>query len=295
MCRRVYFWGGAAFALAALAFLSSPPNAHAADTLELHADITSAGGGGNNPVTALDETAAGVAIPGPYSPTTTADTAPGIGTLTIGSAQTPLVILVPGGTFMVFGSTSTSNAQSPGNPGSLTSNSLSILNISPFAVTVDLKITDINYTAPPSPVLAQTSASGTFTAINGNTDVTGSSAHALAWFDSANNRFGGSAVAPSGGATKTLDFTASGLTGLTASYNAGNPVTPGLSYSPMYSMTVELIFTLAANTQLTSRADTELTIGQAVPEPSTAVSAGIAGLMGLGYGWRRRQKAKVAA
>jgi len=33
----------------------------------------------------------------------------------------------------------------------------------------------------------------------------------------------------------------------------------------------------------------------AVPEPSTFVSAGIAGVMGLGYGWRRRRKAKLAA
>jgi len=35
-------------------------------------------------------------------------------------------------------------------------------------------------------------------------------------------------------------------------------------------------------------------VATATPEPSTLVSGAIAGLMGIGYGWRRR-KAKLAA
>jgi len=291
MLARFAKWFPAALALAGFAIPGAPCSAQT-PTLQLRAVITSSGGAvPNGNVVARDNTAAGVTVQAgaaPFfnstGPTTTADINNVLGTLTLGVAgdpNAPLVIAVPGGTFQVFQSTSVSNAQDPNgmnfNPSVLTSNALAVVNNSPNAVTVNLRISDVGFgTGIPVPAsfTFTASASGLITPIAGNTTstVTGASVQAFAWFDAANVL---------GAQTTTVQNTgvlAPAAGAVLFSYNETVPPALLLTSDTLgHSETLGLNFTLPAFTQLLGRQDAVFDFGTAagIPEidPGSSASA----------------------
>jgi len=212
------------------------------------------------------------------------DINPATGNITLGDTITPITF----GHFSVLGSVSTSN--SPGNNilTQLVSSALSVTNNDSVAHTITLRISDTGFTKP-SPPLLGASASGTFNvALDANmqplaANVNGNSAHALAFADFTNALFGTGIT--------VQDFTFStdttNLTTATYSNNVPNTIL-GPSTTP-YSLTVELVFTVAGHNVLTSRSDSETAIGL-VPEPATlAMAFSALPLLGLAA-WRKRRK-----
>ena len=204
------------------------------------------------------------------------------GTLTLGSALIPLTF----GDFSVFGSISISNAQDgPLAISSLNTSSLQVINNDPTgaAHSITLDISDIGFMFPPSPLLVQASASGGFV-VNptapGGTTISGSSATAKAWVDSTNTLFG----------TQTLVLNQSQSFGavLNGPFSFTNSIS-NFSYSPSYSMSVELAFTVAGNSRLNNRGNV-INAVSAIPEPATIIQAGLAVVLLAGYGVRRRQR-----
>ena len=210
------------------------------------------------------------------------DSSPLTGTLTLGSTLVPLTF----GDFSVFGSISISNAQDgPLSISSLTSNSLQVINNDPLAAhSITLDISDINFMFPPSPLFVQASASGGFV-VNpgapGGTTVNGSSATAKAWVDSTNTLFGTQ--------TPVLNQSQSFGAVLNGPYAFTNSIN-NFSYSPSYSMSLELAFTVAANSRLNNRGNVINAVNAAVPEPATIIQAGLAVALLAGYGVRRRHR-----
>jgi len=214
------------------------------------------------------------------------DINPAVGNITLGNTTTPITF----GDFSVLGSVSTSD--SPGNNllTQLVSTALSITNNDSVAHTITLMISDTGFTKPSPPVFGA-SASGTFnvaddpiTGLPLAPNVNGNSAHALAFADFTNTLFGTG--------LKVQDFSFStdtqGLTTATYSNNVPNTIV-GPSTTP-YSMTVELVFTVAGNNQLSSRNDTITAINTVVPEPATlAMAFSVLPLLGLAA-WRKRRK-----
>jgi len=264
-----------ALALAGLVLLGTAPKAHA--TLTLVAVET-----GGPTLVAQDGAAAGVVINAGalgILVTTVADSLDGVdGNLGLGGLAG-----IPFGDFQVAGSTSTSNSPGTSTLAQLISSSLSVTNTTAVSHEITLQISDNGYTSPSNPLFGAT-AGGTFNVAPGATTVNGDSAHALAFANFANTLFGtGLTVQDFTFSTDTTNLT-------TASYanNVPNSILgPG---TVPYSMTVELVFTVAGHNILSSRSDAETAIA-AVPEPATlALAFSALPMIGLAA-WRRRKSA----
>jgi len=204
-----------------------------------------------------------------------ADADPTLGTLTL--LGNPVTINVPNGTLLVNTSTSVSNAQAANdfNPSILTSNAQSVINNSPNAVTVVLRVSDVGFgTGIPVPANFSftASASGLITPIGTNTTVTGASVQAFAWFNAA-DILGAETVPVQN--TGTL-MPAPG--DVLFSYNQTVPLTPLLTSDTLgHSQTLGLTFTLPAFTQLLGRQDALFDFGTpaGIPEidPGSSASA----------------------
>jgi len=236
-------------AVAGIALLGSTPSAHATLTLKASED-------GGSFTTFVDN--------GPL------DLDPATGVLQL--ANNTIF-----GDFTVNGSISTSNSPG-GSLAQLISDSLSVTNNTGASHSVNLQISDTDYGGPNPPVLSA-SAGGTFNVASPATSVLGSTAHALAFVDFTNSLFGMQHT------VQDFSFTAGNLP-LDSYANTVGPTTVG-SGSP-YSMTVQLIYTLAGHNILSSRGDS--ITATAVPEPATLAMV-LAGLPLVGFvAWRRRRK-----
>jgi hypothetical protein len=265
-------WLPAALASAGLALLGSPHVAHAVPTLTLNASED----GGVATLNVLDNSAP--------------DQDPAIGTLT-------LINGTSFGDFTVNGSISTSNSQSPPtNLAKLASTSLQVINNTSAAHTITLVISDINFAFPPSPLTIFATASGTFSPVagSGNIQVGGATATATAFADNANILFGGTTLHPDLTAVSALNGTSGPAAPGTPqlSYSFTGPATP-YSYSSAYSMSVELVFTVPAHSELDGRSDVIQAIGFVVPEPATLMM-GLVGLVPAGIIGRRKYRQRQA-
>jgi hypothetical protein len=258
-------------ALAGFAFLAAP-KANAAPTLTLDA-LETTGAMAHNHV--VDN-----------QTTTPADQDPTLGRIVLGATApgnpaNPL----PFGDFTVTEARTASNAQSQPDPlgpqslaAILRSEANTVSNNSSSPQTIDLKVSDINYTGSLTPFTFTAAASGTFQSNIGGS-VNGSSVHVLAYVDPSNTLFGEGA-----GAIKVQDYTQT-ITDQNAGYTNTATVS-GIPLTGPYSMTVELIFTVAGNTSLINRGDA--ITGRAVPEPTTVVGLAVGVVAAMGFGLRRR-------
>jgi hypothetical protein len=282
MRSRLGQWAPLSFALAMAGAVLLGPATKARATLTLVATET-----GGPTLVAQDNQGMGVAInAGALGPlvTTIADSLPATGQLGLGGASGVMF-----GDFLVSGSLSTSN--SPGFPtlAQLISSSLSVVNTTAVAHTITLQISDNGFTRPTPPLFGAT-AGGTFNiATDPNTgaplasNVNGNSANALAFANFSNTLFGtGVTVQNFTFSTDTTNLTSSSYANTVPNTILGPGTIP-------YSMTVELVFTIAGNNQLSSRNDT-ITAINVVPEPATlAMAFSALPLLGLAA-WRRRRK-----
>jgi hypothetical protein len=273
-----------ALALAGFVLLGTAPQAHA--TLTLVAIET-----GGPTLVAADGKAAGVVVPigalGAATATTVADSsAPGTSVfednaLALGAAGAGVVF----GDFTVFGSLSTTNV--PGTTFSqLISTSLRVINNTAVTHEITLWISANGFTMPSNPILNAT-AIGAFNVVDGTTGTitTDDKAHALAFFDATNTLFG------TGVKVQDFSFTAtpSPVGPIGYSDNAG-PVLAGTATVP-YSLTVQLIFSVAGNNELSGR-NNSITGVAAVPEPATlAMACSALPLIGFAAWRKRRQSA----
>jgi len=260
-------WSPALLALATFALLGQPRAEAQTPALELIATTTPVGGGTTTTLDVLDNSAL--------------DQNPAIGVITLGSATTPLNF----GPLQVFGSISSSNATAgSGNLAQLASSALTIINNTGTAQSDNFRISDQGFRFPPSPLTLFGTASGTFSPVpgSGNSTVDGSSAQALAFADT--TKFGNQFT--------VQNFTVPPSPGSPQLSYANTQSASGFSYSSAtgYSMTVQLLFTIGAFTQLNGRSNVEQAVS-AVPEPSTVVMA-VAGLPVLGGYWLRRRRSK---
>jgi len=281
-------WASLSFALAMAGAVLLGPATKARATLTLVAQETTGGGPvtatlvASDQVTVLGTVVNTGALLGGSAPVTVADANAAAGSLGLGSTGS-----VPFGDFLVSGSLSTSN--SPGTAlAQLISSSLSVVNTTAVAHTITLFISDSGFTKPTPPLFGAV-AGGTFNVVvdgNGNPlapNVNGNSANALAFANFSNQLFGtGVSVQNFSFSTDTTNLIQDGYSNTVPNSILGPGTTP-------YSMTVELIFTVAGNNQLSSRNDT-ITAINAVPEPATlAMAFSVLPLLGLAA-WRRRRK-----
>ena len=274
MRTRLGRWASPSFALAMAGAILLGPASMARATLTLVAVET-----GGPTLVAQDNAAAGTVINAGalgVLTTTVSDSTATSGTLTLGNSSTA----IPFGDFTVLGSISTSN--SPGSiAAQLLSNSLAVTNTTGTTHTIDLKISDNGYTSPANPLFTAT-ANGGFATVSGGGSVSGDTANAKAFASFANTLFGTNVT------IQNFSFTAG--TGTLDSYSNTVASAPGGASIP-YSMTVELIFTLAGGNILTNRGD-GITASAVVPEPATlAMAFSILPMIGLAAWRRRRQSA----
>jgi hypothetical protein len=289
MYARFSKWLPVVLALAGFALAGMPDSAQAqVGTLQLRAFISpTAGGTLTNQATDQDPPNV---VPGDTIP----DTNPAPGNLGVGTSVTPLVIPVTGGTLSVFGSTSISNSPGTGGFGQLTSSTNTIINSSSSTVTVTLLVSDHNYTNPPSGSTLTTSGGGTITGLSTGgapASIAGASATLAGFYSASNTNF--ALTSTIGGPTT---FTPPANTLPSGPWTFALPTTGNtITYSSAFSMTVEFIFVLPPNTELTGRQNVEQGFGTpaSVPEPTTVVSA-LTGVVLLSAGaWRKRHKARV--
>jgi hypothetical protein len=263
------------------------PATKARATLTLEAQETT----GSTVVTTLiaqDNTNAGTGsiqnfFGGPNVAATATDTNSAVGTLALGSTTVPITF----GDFSVLGSVSLSN--SPGDGlAQLMSNSLSVTNNTSVAHTITLIISDTGFTNPTPPIF-QAAASGSFNINNGSgaTSVSGNSATATAFADFGN---GGNNLFGMGVSVLNYSFSTGTTTSTLATYSSAFPPASVFPGQPgPYSMTVELVFTVAGNNNLSSRSDSITAIAP-TPEPATlAMVFSALPLLGLAA-WRKRRK-----
>jgi hypothetical protein len=215
------------------------------------------------------------------------DNNPTLGQLGNGTTSTPIVIPVTGGNISVFASLSTSTAQPAGTtPAELTSSSVHVQNNSSVAHTIDLRITDIGFTVPSgNPIVFTNVASGSIDPINGNTSVGGAAATVKAFADAGNAPFGMTFAS-----LPTQSFGPAAAGSPLFSYNVPSTNSANFNHSGPYSQTLEVIFTLPPNTELTGRQDVQIATGPAaVPEPAPIVLA-LAGLPALAIGYLRSRR-----
>ncbi len=279
-------WTSLSFALAMAGAILLGPATTARATLTLVAVET-----GGPTLVAADGTAAGTvvntgALLGGSATTTISDSStPGGSTtadnaLALGTAG----IGVPFGDFTVFGSLSTTNSSGTPTLAQLISSSLQVINNTATTHTITLFISANGFTSPVNPTL-NAAASGTFNLVPGapgGTTTAGDAAHALAFANFSNVLFG------TGVSVQDFTFTSPVNVGPDAYANNAGPVLAGTSAVP-YSMTVELIETIAGNNELSGR-NNSITGVATVPEPATlAMAFSVLPLIGLAA-WRKRRK-----
>jgi hypothetical protein len=275
-------WASLSFALAMAGAVLLGPATKARATLTLVATETS-----GPTLVAQDNQVAGTVINAGalgVLTTTISDSLPAAGQLGLGGLSGVVF-----GDFLVSGSVSTSN--SPGSPGlaQLISSSLSVVNTTAVAHTITLQISDSGYTMPTPPLFGAT-AGGTFNIVTDPITgaplaptVNGNSVNALAFANFSNSLFGtGVTVQNFSFSTDTTNLTTSSYANTVPNTILGPGTIP-------YSMTVELVFTVAGNNELSSRNDT-ITAVNVVPEPATlAMAFSVLPLLGLAA-WRKRRK-----
>lgn len=162
----------------------------------------------------------------------------------------------------------------PANPGLnfLNSSVLTVINNSGTVKTVDVIVSDTDFKGPVS--LAEVAGSGTWQSTKGSTIT-------MNWFDDPANVQGADSTGNTPGTligtfTDTATAIVQGF-----SYNNTAPVSDG----PLFSMTVQAIYTLQPGGELLNRGQTE--VKTAIPEPTTwaLMLLGFAGLVVAG--WRK--------
>ncbi len=168
----------------------------------------------------------------------------------------------------------------PGAPGidSLNVSSLSLINTNPVPITVTLIVSDTDFAAPVSK--AELTASGTFQATVGST-------FTVKWYADPLNAQGAN---PSNTPGTLLDTFSTTATGIVQSFST-NSTEPFSATSP-FSMTEEVVYTLAPNGELLDRG-VDMVMTQ-VPEASTWMMM-LLGFAGLGLAGYRSSRTRWGA
>lgn len=173
--------------------------------------------------------------------------------------------------------TSTGTPANPG-PDTLNTSSLSIVNTTNTTKTIEVLVSDTDFTGPVTSF--RTAGSGVWQgAIN--------SAILMRWFDDPNNGQGADTPADTPGNLIDSFTNTAALIVDSFSHDGAGPI----SDKGPFSMTEQSIFTLTPFGQLVNRGQTEIKL--AVPEPSTWAMM-LLGFAGLGYAGFRKARARSA-
>jgi len=293
MSSRLGQWASLSFALAMAGAVLLGPATKARATLTLEAQETT-GATVNATLYAQDGSGVGATVQnffgGGTALTTVADSSiPGgattpDGEIDLGATNAGITF----GNFSVRGSTSDSDSPGTSTFAQLISTSLSVTNNTSVAHTITLVISDTGFTQP-TPPLFGASAGGQFNVVSGSgATVAGDAAQALAFAGfGANNGLFGNSVSVQNFSYSTATDPTNPTTTASFSNNVPNSILgPG---TVSYSMTVELVFTVAGNNILSSRSDS-ITAVNVTPEPATlAMAFSALPLLGLAA-WRKRRK-----